>query len=121
MKLSRFVFGAVAAGLWLGAAQAAPLPVPKAPVAATQGITQGIENVQYYYGGPPRRAYGPPRYRSYGPPPGRYYGRYDGPRRPSYGARPGYGYGYGRPQRRAAPPQFYTKDQVRAWNRRNGL
>jgi hypothetical protein len=134
MKLGKWVLGAVAAGLWLGSAQAAPLPVAKAPVAGTSGI----EKVQFFFDDdpppPPRGYYAPPpAYGYYDPPPRRYY---DGPRREYYAPRPAYGYrapppayGYrGRPDgmrdiaRQQRPdPRFYSKDQVRAWNRMNGF
>src|ERR1051325_5115731 len=43
MKVGKWVLGAVAAGLWLGAAQAGPLPVVKAP-----GMS-GIAPVQFFF------------------------------------------------------------------------
>jgi len=116
MMFGKWALGAVAAGFWLGAAQAAPFPVAKAPADAMQWA----ETVQFYYDGQPRRRYyAPPRRSYYVPPRQRYYA---GPRRPYYAPRSTYGYGYNPPRRRAyAPPRFYTKDQVRAWNQRNGF
>jgi hypothetical protein len=117
MRLSKWILGAVAAGLWLGAAQAAPFPASTAPAA----VMPGVETVQYYYGPPPRRYYGPPRYRprAYGPPP-RYYGRRYASPRAYYG--PPRAYRQARPVRRSyGPPRVYSKDQVRSWNRRHGF
>lgn len=111
MRLGKWVLGAVAAGLWFGSAQAAPFPVSQAP-----GVeAAGVESVQYYYGGPPRHGYYAPPRRRYAPPPPRYHGGY------YQGPRHRYGYGYGYAPRRAAPPRYYTKDQVRAWNQMNGF
>jgi hypothetical protein len=134
MKLGKWVLGAAVAGLWLGSAQAGTLPAAMAPPIDVFGI----ESVQYYYG-PPRDRY-EPRYDDRrrdqydGPGPGHYGDRnarrnYDGPRQradtakaPNYrGAPPARNGVVPIPRRPVAPPNVYTKDQVREWNRRNGL
>jgi hypothetical protein len=112
MKLKQWVIGTMAAGLWLGAAQAAPMPVTPA-----SAFGPGVETVQYYYGQP--RYYAPPP-RRYAPAP--YYGRrvYAPPR--AYYPAPRPVYRYARPAPRYyAPPRAYSKEQVRDWNRRHGL
>jgi len=112
MKLKQWVIGTMAAGLWLGAAQAAPMPVTPA-----SAFGPGVETVQYYYGRP--RYYAPPP-RRYAPAP--YYGRrvYAPPR--AYYPAPRPVYRYARPAPRYyAPPRAYSKEQVRDWNRRHGL
>ena len=123
MKLKQWIIGTMAAGLWFGAAQAAPIPVMPAPA-----FGSNVDTVQYYYG-PPRRSYAPPAPRYYAPPPRRryaapptYYGRraYAQPR--AYYPAPRPAYRYARPAPRYyAPPRAYSKDQVRDWNRRHGL
>ncbi|MET0746264.1 MAG: hypothetical protein ABWY78_23040 [Microvirga sp.] len=113
MKWKQWVIGTMAAGLWLGAAQAAPMPVTPAPA-----FGSNVETVQYYYG-PPRR-YAPPPRRYVAPEP--YYRRraYAPPR--AYYPAPRPAYRYARPAPRYyAPPRAYSKDQVRDWNRRHGL
>lgn len=113
MKLKQWVIGTAAACLWLGAAQAAPIPVTTAPA-----VGPVLETVQYYYG-TPRRYAAPPRYRRAEP----YYGRrVYAPPRAYYRAQPRPAYRYARPAPRYyAPPRAYSKDQVRDWNRRHGL
>jgi hypothetical protein len=139
MNLGKWALGMLAASLYLGSAQAAPIPLSSAP----GGTAWDIESVQFDYGPPrdpydsPRRErYDEPRRDRYDDPRGdRYGGRpyrreYEGyeQRRSDYGPRPGYRDAPPPrealrpiPRRPAGPPTFYTKEQVREWNRRNGL
>jgi hypothetical protein len=128
MTFGRWVLGAVAGGLVLGAvgAQAAPMPV------MTSEAPASVQTVQFYYDNPPpvvyydpppRRYYGPPRERYYGPP--REHWEHRAPR--SAYNRPGPyggfwdkedGKDYVKDYRRAQKDIY--KERVRAWNRANG-
>lgn len=120
MDFRKWVLGAVAAGLALGAAgaQAAPVPVTHAEAPAS------VQTVQFFYydDPPPPVYYDPPPRRYYGPPPGYY--RPPPPPRTYYGP-PRYGYwdkeaakDYVKDYRRTQKEIY--KERVRAWNRANG-
>lgn len=149
MTFGRWVLGAVAGGLALGAvgAQAAPMPV------VTAEVHSSVQTVQFYYDDPPPVIYESPRRYYYDdPPPRRYYdppprAYYEGPRRDwdqprRYARPPGPGYTVptvpgrsGRPGEaviydkeaakdymkdyRRAQKEIY-KEKSRAWNRANG-
>jgi hypothetical protein len=119
MNIGRWVLGAVAGGLALGAvgAQAAPMPVTTAEIPAS------AQTVQFYYSEQPPAYYGPPR-RHYGPPRERWERR-PPPAAAYYPPRHGYGFydreaakDYVKDYRRAQ--KEIHKDRVRAWNRANG-
>lgn len=130
MTFGRWVLGAVAGGLALGAvgAQAAPMPV------VTAEAMSSVQTVQFYYyddpppvvydaprryyydDAPPRRYYGPPRERwEHRPPP------------PRADYRPGPNGGFWNKDAakdavkdyRRAQKEIY-KERSRAWNRANG-
>ncbi|MCB8819759.1 hypothetical protein [Microvirga rosea] len=113
----RWTLGAVAGALCLGAvnAQAAPFSAGAANAPAMVHKAQFFDDGPDYYDPPPRRYYGPPPgYRRPPPPP------------PGYYPPPGRGYynreaakEYMKDYRRAQKDM--TKDQIRAWNRRNGF
>lgn len=124
MTFGKWVLGAVAGGLALGAvgAQAAPLPVVAVDAPAS------VQNVQFYFYAddpPPVVYYDPPPPRYYAPPP-RYYrpapppvyggGHYGPPRYGYYDkeAAKDYVKDYRRTQKEI------HKERVRAWNRANG-
>jgi len=133
MKWGKWIVGAAVSGLWLGGAQAAPLPVAKALLG--EGAS-GIERVQFFFDDdpppPPRGYYGRPDPDYYDPPPRR--GYYPPPRgyRPmppdAYRPRPpAYGY-YGGKQEmkeyvkdRRQVQKEIQKDRVRTWNKMNGF
>jgi hypothetical protein len=131
----RWVLGAVGAGLILSAGSAGAAPLALSPM-----VDDSVQMVQFFFDEPPPPVYyappPPPVY--YEPPPPRYYDDYPPPRRGYYpppgayygpprgrGGPPPYRYAEPRVQPRPAnpgrPPQIYTKQQVRAWNRANGF
>ena len=129
MNLNRWVLGAATAGFVLGAGSAQAAPLSLAPM--NESLVQTVqfffedEPPPVYYDPPPR-----PYYRDY--PPQRDY--YPAPRRDFYQPGPYYGNrvrngpppryaqpSFQPPRGRGRPPAYYTKDQVRAWNRANGF
>lgn len=123
MSFGRWVLGAAAAGLALGAVSAQAAPLPFSPIDGRVSA----QTVQFFYDDdPPPPVYydaPPPRYyRNYPPPPPR--GYYPPPPRAYYAPPPGR---YGPPpprygnNNRGRPPEYYTKGEVRAWNRANGF
>ncbi|QFU16240.1 hypothetical protein [Microvirga thermotolerans] len=111
-RVPRWTLGAIAGALALGAAGAKAAPLPVGPVEAPATLRQ----VQFFYDGPDYDDPPPPRY--YGPPP-----RYYRPPPPP----PGYGYYYDREAAKEYMKDYrraqkeIAKDQIRAWNRRNGF
>ena len=135
MSLNRWVLGAVAAGFVLGTGSTQAAPLHLSPM-----TDSSVQNVQFFFDDtpPPPVYYAPPPPPVYyDPPPRPYYGDYGRPRREYYpppGAYYGPPRGRGGPPHRYAeprfqppranpgrPPQVYTKQQVRAWNRANGF
>ncbi|NIX77136.1 hypothetical protein [Microvirga terricola] len=130
MTFGKWVLGAVAGGLALGAvsAQAAPLPFVAVDAPAS------VQNVQFYFYAedpppPPVVYYDPPPPRYYAPPPRYYRPAPPPPPTPFYGREygpPRYGYynkeaakNYVKDYRRAEKEIY--KERVRAWNKANGF
>jgi hypothetical protein len=133
MSFNRWVLGAAAAGLIMGAGSVQAAPFGVSPMGE-----DSVQTVQFFFDEPPPPPvyYAPPPPVYYGPP--RYYNDYPPPRRDYYPPRGGAYYGpprgYGPPPSRYAEPRFQqprpvrpgsvpimTKKQQRAWNRANGF